>query len=192
MNRYVPVARRRATIRASAGGVDVAIPARTNGLFVVFFGLWLVGWAWGEWTVGASLLAPRERGAAGLDLFTLVWLIGWTAGGLFVAASILWMLFGVERLRIARDEVSLRHEALGIGRTRRYDPRAVTRLRALEGADGPFAALMPKLPWNSLGQMLAFDYGAKTVRFGSGIDAAEAAQLVDEISAAATWLNQRH
>ena len=50
------------------------------------------------------------------------------------------MLFGVERARIARDEVSLVAEVFGVGRTWQYDPRAVSRLRALEGVESPFGA----------------------------------------------------
>lgn len=188
MSRYVPVAEQRATIQPIGGGVDISIPARSNWLFIAFFSLWLVGWVVGEWTVGKTLLfPPPERGETGLDLFSLVWLIVWTFGGLFAFTSVLWMLFGVERARIARDEVSLRREVFGVGRTWQYDPRAVSRLRALEGVESPFGA-MPDLPWNPRGQTLAFDYGAKTIRFGSSLDAAEAVQIAGKITTTATWL----
>lgn len=186
---YVPIAERRATIQQVGAGVDISIPARTNWFFVAFFSLWLIGWAVGEWTVGKVLLfPPQERGEIGFDLFSVVWLVGWTAGGLCVLTSLLWMLFGVERVRIARDKVSLRREVFGVGRTWQYDPRAVSRLRALEGVEGPFAGFTPVLPWSPHGQTLAFDYGAKTIRFGSGLDAAEARQLAGKITTTETWL----
>lgn len=189
MSRYVPIAEQRATIQPIGSGVDISIPARRNWFFVAFFCLWLVGWAAGEWTVGKTLLfPPQDRAEMGIGLFSLVWLVGWTAGGLFVFASVLWMLFGVERVRIARDEVRLRREVFGVGRTWQYDPRAVSRLRALYDVESPFGTSVPHLPWSPLGQTLAFDYGAKTIRFGAGLDAAEARQLAGKITTTATWL----
>lgn len=57
-----------------------------------------------------------------------------------------------------------------------------------DGIDSSFALFMPNLPWSGLGVTLAFDYGAKTIRFGSGLDTAEARQLADKITTTATRL----
>ncbi|HEY0232097.1 MAG TPA: hypothetical protein VGC55_12665 [Dokdonella sp.] len=186
----MPVPTYRSTLTPVGAGVELAMPAKTNILVVAFFGAWLCGWAMGEWTVWNALLFPTSAFAeSGSTGFLVVWLIGWTLGGLFVLLTILWNLFGVERFRVARDEVNLRREILGLGYTRGFDPRSVRGLRAVELPDRMFGFLAAGVPRQRSAGPLAFDYGAKTVRFGSGVDYAEASHWAGKIRSAVPSLN---
>jgi hypothetical protein len=74
---------------------------------------------------------------------------------------------------------------LGFGNVREFDLAEVRDLRI----DRPYPGITT-LTWNSPAQMfgtgtIAFDYGAKTFRFGLGLDESEARQLVAR-------LNSRH
>jgi hypothetical protein len=180
----------RSTVRAIGGGVDVVIPARTSWVTVIFISFWLCGWAWG---VANRLLSPSPHPQMITQgrWFSLIWITLWTIGGLFALLTVLWNLAGRERLRFSRSEVVLRREVLGSGLGQTFDPRRVTNLRAIEIPTGPFGqpANRGRMPWS--GGPLAFDYGATTIRFGAGIDFAEASHLVEKITSTATWLNSK-
>jgi hypothetical protein len=87
------------------------------------------------------------------------------------------MLVGKERLDLDGDVLRHRHELLGLGRSKEYELRHVHGLRAAAAAGLPAA-------WRGLapGQgTIAFDYGAKTIRVGDGLEEAEAAQIISRL-----------
>ncbi len=55
-----------------------------------------------------------------------------------------------------------------------------------DGIDSAFAQFTPNLPWSGLGKTLAFDCGANTIRFDSGLHTAQVRQLADTITTTAT------
>jgi hypothetical protein len=177
----------RVDIRSMGGGVEVVIPTRANWVFVAFFSIFLCGWFWGEWTSGKALLFPtQELAESGSAWLLMLWLVGWTWAGLHVLLAILWNLFGRERFRMTRGEVSLRREILGFGYTKVFVPGAVENLRAVEAPDRLFSFLAPNLPWQKGNHPLAFDDGTKTISFGAGIDYAEASRVVEKIASTVT------
>jgi hypothetical protein len=185
----VPIPAARATTSRVPGGIEVSIPVRRRVITIVFLVIWLAMWVFaelnavGSLTFGASIKGPPKE-VLGL------WLVVWTIGGVFVFAFLLWTLFGRERVRFSSSEVSLRREALGVGLTRRYQPAAVTHLRAVESVStGPMFG--SRDPFGIYSGSIAFDYGAKTIRFGAGIDSAEARKLVADILAAMPSLAPR-
>jgi hypothetical protein len=62
----------------------------------------------------------------------------------------------------------------------------VKGLRVVDNAGDsvPFGGFGRGDPFGSRSGSLAFDYGAKTIRFGSGVDAAEAKYILSKIVAA--------
>lgn len=133
------------------------------------------GWAVGEVFVLRTLITGDD--ALSGKLFMLVWLGGWTIGGIAVGASWLWMLAGRTELETANGLLTVRNRALGLGFTRVYDAAQIKRLRLHTRGngmgwaknEGPFAG------------MIAFDYGAKTLRLGAGLDEPEAQIVIDEL-----------
>jgi hypothetical protein len=178
----------RSTLTRVGSGVEVKIPARTNAVTMVFNALWLCAWAYGEAIGIRALLQPPPDAEWTSFAFIGIWLLFWTGAGLWVMFLLAWFLGGSERLRFTRDGVSLELDVFGRSvRSRLFAPRNVGKLRRVEPPTGPFG--LPKrkrLPWQ--GGRLAFDSGARTISFGSGVDAAEADYLLDKIKAAATWL----
>jgi len=165
----------RAQVVETVDGVLIRIPSRRHGCAMAFLGFWLLGWAAGEafavWAVlnGGTPLGPR--------LFVLVWLCGWTVGGFFALRAWLWMLVGREMVLVNGAILAIKRDIFGLGRVREYDWSAVANLRAAP----PTGDGQKRLGAISLGASegaIAFDYGARTWRFGSDLDEAEAAQLV--------------
>ena len=158
------------------GGPRVAIPARRNWFVMVFYCVWLVGWAVGETTVLAERVKGKHHAP---QAFMAVWLAGWTCGGAYVLLTILWQLCGRELLTIAPDALHYRVEIFGIGRTSSYAIGQVTRLRAVEFNSSIFKAKPPF--FGAPTGPLAFDYGARTIRCAPSLDEAEARLLLAEL-----------
>lgn len=160
------------------------MPASIAWPVLAFFLLWLGTLGFGIWTVvSAGDFPPQGRDVPWTgDLFVLAVLAFLAVATFRIVRLCLWMLGGREILRWTRREVSLRREIFGFGRARRYDAREISSLRVLPGFDRPFGFLAPRSPWGKALQSLAIDCSdGQTVCFGSGIDTAEAARLVERL-----------
>ncbi len=115
----------------------------------------------------------------------MFWLAGWTIGGVAVALSLAWMILGREALAIGPEGLSLRRAILGVGITRTYDLQQVKRLRVDPRSLDASRRRLAGLGWGLGDGLIAFDYGAQTVRCGASLDDAEARLIL-------TRLTQRH
>ncbi|MFP8779426.1 hypothetical protein [Hydrogenophaga sp. RWCD_12] len=149
---------------------------------LLFYMAWSVGWALGE----AAAIRMLSGSPGGVQLFIVAWLIGWTLGGLSVASTILWQLAGKEIVDIGPTSLVYRIEAAGMGWTRSYRLADVRDLRVVprQGSafSNPPAWTTPLFPlFSSKDGWLAFDYGARTIRLGTGLDEAEAKSLAAQL-----------
>jgi hypothetical protein len=174
-----PLARGRARLEDRANGLQVVIPARRQVGLILFMAAWLTGWFFGERSALHVLLHPRGGVA---DLFMVLWLLGWTVGGFFAVLVLLWTLVGREVITTDDRILSVRRELLGLGRVRRYDLANVKDLRCAPMPENPRSR---ESPW--AGGVIAFDYGPRTIRFGTGIDEAEAKMLVTRLVQRNPW-----
>jgi hypothetical protein len=188
---YARVPANRATLTTVGGGVDVSIPSRRNYFVAVFLVLWLCGWTIGETSAWHTLTTTQPANASHHEpmAFLAVWLCLWTIGGCAALVAALWNIAGREQLRFSGSEVTLRREVFGVGFGTRYDPTRVSNLRCVEVMPGPFGT-MSRSPFGWGGGPLAFDYGAKSIRFGAGVDSAEGQPLVEKIIAAVPRLRR--
>jgi hypothetical protein len=152
------------TIERTPDALVVTMPVPRVGCTMAFLGVWLTGWAFGEVAAIGALVQLLETPSAGLA-FIIVWLLAWTVAGASAAASLAVMLNGLEIVTLAPDGLRRRIEAFGVGRTRTYEPTRVEDLRAVSASRGG-------------GGFVAFDYGSRTVRFGSGLTAEDADRIV--------------
>lgn len=97
----------------------------------------------------------------------------WTLGGLFFGTWIIWQLLGSEILGVANGRLTLRKQIARIGRNWEFDIShiAALRFRPEQGAGRGYRESRVEL-----------DYGAKTYNFASGIQPAEASQLLGLIA----------
>ena len=151
---------------------------------LLFLGVWLVGWTFGE-TFAAYQLSTGGVGGGGA--FLIVWLTLWTVGGCFAFYVWLWTLVGKEVVRLEPGALTLRRDVLGLGRTREYDLAHVSRLREAAPVADAHGWGRSRWPPGIAGGVVAFDYGSETVRFGASIDEAEGHQIVEELQARHTF-----
>ena len=163
----------RVTVSEEAGALRFVIPAGRHWFMTLFLPFWLLGWAWGEVTVLSKLI---EGGTGAPTVFLWSWLGAWTVGGLWTIYTLAWNAVGRELVVVDGSTFVLRREILGVGRSKEFDCAQVRGLRASRetvsyGSEGGWVRT----------RNLAFDYGARTCRFGEGLDEAEAQQLVEMV-----------
>jgi hypothetical protein len=168
----VPTAK--ASVFDTPAGLVINIPGAKNWFLILFVGFWLCGWLFGEYSVIRELATGKT--AAGASLFMVGWLGAWTVGGGAAIYFWLWNLTGHEIVSLTPTSLAIRRDVLGFGRSREYDLPSVKNLRiAPTFGNTNFTFTTQSFGGGSM----AFDYGAKTFRFGGGLDDAEASHLID-------------
>jgi len=169
------------TITEGPAELRVVIPARRHPFLVLYVVFCLGMWALGEAAVAHALLADPWTGAT---LAAAVCLLPWTAFGAAVLAACAWLAAGRAVVTVTDRALTIRCAAFGLGSAREYDLAHVHALR--------LAPWWIFKPWAALGFTLwlmpgagpiALDYGARTVRFGNGLDEPEARRIVERIAA---------
>jgi len=199
----VALPKQRHSMQDEGSSLKIMIPSHKNYFTMFFLGFWLLGWAFGEIMVGGIFLAGivqllfktpeilpevSKGGLAGLfggGLFMLVWLTIWTVGGGFALYSFLWQVAGKENIGVSYDMIKIQRAVFGFGRTKEYLATDIKDLRVTPWAadHNIFSWSRSSSIWGMSSGILAFDYGAKTFRFGGGIDEAEAKQILEKVVA---------
>jgi len=126
----------------------------------------------GSAEIGTKVLNDPPTGGEGL--FLIAWLVAWNIIGPLFTFFWLWNIAGREIVTLEDEALTVRYALGPSGWTRRFDRREVTDLRVSPPATADFRSLA----WWPGGGTIAFDYGARTNRFGGGLDEAEAKQIV--------------
>jgi hypothetical protein len=158
------------------GREQIEIPARRNWFVLLFLMFWLTMWTFGGIAAIISLLSK-------FSLFVIFWLCGWAVAWIFVAATISWQLTGRELVSTVGMDLELGHQMFGLKRMKLY--RGSDILKLMVDAPGNsmfnFQFSVPFYHGANFGK-LKFDYGAKTFRFGSGVEEAEARTILAKIA----------
>lgn len=179
MTAVVSPARLRSTMAEETGIVRVTIPARRNWLLVGVLCAWLCGWSMGEMMAVRAVFGAPSGPRPPPTAFLALWLVGWTAGGAWAMYSLIWLVLGREIVELDGRSLALRREPMGIPPRKQYDVLHVRNLRVVPFDGSVWAKSDPFVGMRS--GPLAFDYGAKTIRFGSGVDEAEARVILASI-----------
>jgi hypothetical protein len=165
-------------VRDNIDSLQITIPSRKQWPIILVLPVWLMGWALGEATVGGMLLLSLFSGPS---LFMLVWFVAWTLGGGWAIYTLLWQIAGKEVVDINSQLITIRRMTLGIGIPKEYIGECVKDLRVSPPVYSSLGWSRGAEFWGLSGGWIAFDYGAKTIRFGSGVDEAGAKQVVSSI-----------
>jgi hypothetical protein len=175
----VEPAARRSTWREGTAGPEIVIPARRNWALLVVMPVWLSLWILGITRAASEVASGRARG--GEADFLSLWAAGAVFGASLVAYAWLWNAIGREVVGRRPGVLAIRREVAGLGRTREYALPDVRNLRvSLPPADASGWAASMRM-WRGGPGLIAFDHGARTVRFGDGIDEAEATIVLAEL-----------
>ena len=154
----------RATVSEEIAGMRIVVPGRwnANSLFVAF---WLCGWTFGGIAAIRSLLHY-------FNPFLCFWMLGWAFGEYFAAYTVLYAVGGRQVIIASSETLTCRTEVFGLGWGKSYLVREIKNLR------------FQSTPGTGRGQLasrISFDYGRQTIRFGAGLQEAEATELIGRI-----------
>jgi hypothetical protein len=169
----------RATSRHTQDGLEISIPAKRNFALVLFLGAWIVGWSFGEIFVTRELLIGHD---AAPKAFMGAWLVMWTIGGACAIYTWLWTLKGREIILLRPDALVIKRDLLGFGWPKEYDIQHAKNFRVAPMSMNPIDFASALNFWGVGGGPIAFDYGAGTVRMGSGLDEAESRSVVTQLT----------
>jgi hypothetical protein len=173
------------------GGILFTIRQKRNWFGILFLAFWLAFWLMGEVLVLGIvvvgllnlLLNRRPPGPAewGVGIFLLAWLGGWTVGGLFAIRAWLWSVAGREVISVRADFLRIERGVPLWHRAEEYRMADISSLRLSQPSLSASESTRHAQLWGVYGGLLAFDYGASTVRFGIGLEEAEAKQILNQI-----------
>lgn len=151
----------RSKVFQEAGTLRIAIPV-TRFWVALFIVVWLTFWTYGGLQIGHKLLRHFE-------LFNFVWMCFWVVAECGALYFLLRVLGGSDVIEATAAEFTLRKQVFSLGMAKVYLVSEMRDLRFQPEAGGGRG---------HRASQIAFDYGAKTIGFGEGIDEAEAAQLI--------------
>ena len=93
----------------------------------------------------------------------------------------LWQVLGKEIVTVRGQTLQTRRDIGGFGFGKEYDLPRMRDLRVEQVGFNPLEFSSSLQLWGIGGGTIAFDYGAKTYRFGAGLDEAEAKLAVTAI-----------
>ena len=164
----------RTTIADGPGGPEVHIRAPRQWWALVFLPVWFVGWTFG------GIMAIRQM-VIEPQLFLAVWLVGWLAGEVFVTLAWSWMAFGEEVISVAQGTLAVARRVGPWQFARRYPLHECRALRAAGWFGSPMSFADSLRPSGLTGGTVAIDRDSKPIRFGIGLDEAEANAVVKEL-----------
>lgn len=163
-----------------AEGLRIVMPCRRSWFVICFLAFWLCGWAVAEVMVANQFMkgdSPPEG-----ELFMLAWFGVWTIGGVVAIYAWLWQLIGKEIVTVHGQTFITRRDIGGLGFDKEYSLVQMRDLRMRFVAASPLELSSSFQLWGIGGGVIAFDYGGRTIRFGAGLDDAEARQVVAAIT----------
>ena len=179
-----PVAKRRApasriTLTEKPDELYIVIPNRRSWFVIGMLAFWVCAWGVGE--VMGSTTFYRGEVPTGETGLMLAWLGVWTVSGLAALVALQWQVMGKEILTVQGQTLTIQREGGGIGFRKEYDLQQVANLRVEQPKFSPFDVSASFQLWGIGGGVIAFESGGKPRRFGTGLDEAEAKQVLDAL-----------
>lgn len=183
----------RAILTDTFNELIITIPSKKNWFAIIFICVWLGGWLIGMTFALGMVFFSNNKGDNFPQLFTAIWLIGWTLGGFYAIKTLVWMIFGKEIITFSTGQFSINRSGALFEKTKTYDLNEAKdfRINATEDENGiSFGGNTRRRTVFEPG-VIHFDYGLKTLKFGIGIDEAEAKFLLAKLKAKG-FLTQKH
>ncbi len=188
----VSLPRPRHIVEKSDNLVRITLVSKKNIIRVLWFCLWLFGWGYMVYgfiviaiafnkAIEAGKNLPPQAQPGGivvfLGIFFLIFFLALLALGAFGIQRLIWLIAGKEVVETDSKVLKISRQAFVWKSTQEYLVSEVKDLRvvAKQSSFSPGRNIHRLLGSNI---MVAFDYGAKTFRFGSELEEAEAKQIV--------------
>lgn len=169
----------RITITDQPDELRIVIPNRRSWFVIGMLAFWVCAWGVGE-VMGSTTLYKGEV-PPGEEGLMLAWLGVWTVSGVAALVALQWQVMGKEIVTVQGQTLQMQREGGGIGFGKEYDVQQMVNLRMEQPRFSPFDVSASLQLWGIGGGVIAFESGGKTRRFGTGLDEAEAKQVVEAL-----------
>ena len=169
----------RAVITSEPDRMTIAIPSRRSLIVVLMLGIWCAAWVAAAFSSVASDDYPFGSSTTGVAAFACFWALSFA----MVLYALHRVLSGGEVIAVDSATLTVSPLLVPFSRRKTFDVAHVRDLRATPvSVDLLHVIFLSGMYFPGLvGGHIAFDYGAKTYRFGAGVDEAEAKQIVKQI-----------
>lgn len=168
----------RATFEDTPGELRISIPSARKPVFASILVVWLVLAVMFARDLFAHVRTPADLAFA---LCVAAVLLFWGTGALITLLDSLW---GRDVVAVSPHGLTLRHEIRGIGRDRTYPFSDIGNLRVAPPLPDVVGVIAPLGMFRKGNGWIAFDYSSATIRFGGGVDEAEARVIVERLNRA--------
>lgn len=120
----------RYSVEPSGDGELIRIKARRQVFALLFLPVWLTFWTMGS-------VAAIHQVSQHFVPFLLVWLGFWALGWVFAGGTLVWMLTGVESVRVINGDLEIANQALGFSRRWLFDGTVIRQLGAVSQPGWP-------------------------------------------------------
>ncbi len=169
----------RVVIHQEYNSLSIEIPAKKHWAQILFFMIWLGGWAVGEYFALNTLLSSNAPLVA--NAFIIFWLIGWTFGGGIAFYTILWQLFGREIIIAKSGQLAIQRTVFGFEGKRRFETGSITNMQIVPDHAVGIPDSNNKKGLGRQGGKIRFDNETKSIRFGMDIGDREAKMIIDRL-----------
>lgn len=147
-----------------------------------FWPLLFAFFVWGlMWLIIESLIISTIF-SGGLDFSGGAFAVVWNIIGVFLIYNLLWQLIGKEEIQITNTSIKISYVVFGYKQSKEY---LSENIKDLDLARVNMKDVMiPRAPFlwgTSTTGLVSFDYGARTIRFASSIEEAEAKLILAKI-----------
>jgi hypothetical protein len=165
-------------------GVEVVIPTKYPWLLVIVLTAFIVLMVSVITDEFLEILEDADGRARLLVILFVVVVIGSCV--LFIIAPLLLrQLAGALHIRVSPSHLVIKEKALWLGHTKAYELSQVKDFRIVPQSSDKW--------WKRLeGGLIAFDYGASTVRFAEGLNDTEVKQIVERLGSAIRQTKHDH
>ena len=188
----IPLPRPRHTVEKFDQLVRITLPSKKSVFHILWTSLWLFMWGYMTFSllyiavafsktikIGKNSTPPVEPGGMFtlVSVFFLIFFLVLLAMGAFGIYRFIWLLAGKEVIEADSNLFKISRQTPVGKSVKEYLAGEVKDLRVVveQSWFSPFKRARRLLNPNG---MIAFDYGAKTFRFGGEIDEAEAKQII--------------
>lgn len=158
--------------------LKIRIPVEKNWLFILFFTVLLTGWALVDYFI--ILIGNSHDGLVHFPLILTIWSIP----GFLALRALLWNLTGKEIITFGKGLIRTEKTGLMRYRSKVYSLEEVSALRA-PGKLFNDTVFTGKSRHNALAGVykgsILFKYKGRTIQIASGIDAIEAAYILEKL-----------
>ncbi len=141
--------------------------------------IWMILWTAAGLGIISQFFVPQ---AEGFTTYLIVWLAFWLYFEYKVIYAFRWRKYGLERIIVSEESLSISREISGRSIPSRYEVDFIKNLKKREVKESNFIYAMSKAYWNPGNENIEFLHKGKEVYFGLELEDQDAKRVIAKLS----------